>query len=68
VFNFTDYANTTSPKLMDYNWSYVQHASSNKDTIIGSISAFDNTAITRFDLILSAGSFTGGTYVLYGVN
>ena len=68
VMTFPDYANTTSPKLINYYFTYTGHASSNEDTIYGLASAVDTNAITRYDLTLSTGSFTGGTYILYGVN
>ena len=68
VMTFPDYANTNGPKLINYYFTYTGHASSNEDAIYGLASAVDNNAITRYDLTLSTGNFTGGTYVLYGVN
>jgi hypothetical protein len=68
IMNFYDYANTTAKKLMDWMITYEGHATSNEDTIFGTASAYDLNAITRLDLTLFTGSFSGGTYILYGVN
>lgn len=68
IIDFPDYANTSARKMFNWMMTYEGHASSNEDTIFGLVSAADNNAITRFDLTLFTGSFTAGTYILYGVN
>lgn len=68
IIDFPDYANTTARKMFNWCMTYEGHASSNEDTIFGLVSAADNNAITQFDLTLYTGSFTAGTYILYGVN
>ena len=67
IMNFPDYANTTARKMFTYLMTYTAHASSTEDTIFGTLSATDNNAITRLDLNLNAGTFSAGTYELYGV-
>jgi hypothetical protein len=68
VIDIPDYANTTSRKIVNFFASYEGHATSNEDTIYGVVSIADNNAITRLDITLTSGTFSAGTYILYGVN
>jgi hypothetical protein len=68
IVDFNDYANTTSYKQWmsqmsseKYLGSYMQNA-----LTLGVLDAVG--AITRIDLTISAGTFSAGTYILYGVN
>jgi hypothetical protein len=67
MIDIYDYADTSSNKLFRSLNKYVDTSSRNKFTIAqGSINT--SSAITSFTMTLSAGTFSGGTYVLYGVN
>jgi hypothetical protein len=69
VMDFPDYANTVSPKLIDWKSTYTGHATGNEDTILGLASALDLNAVTQLDVFLtSSATFSAGTYTLYGVN
>jgi hypothetical protein len=68
IMNFPDYANTTSKKMIDWLMTYEKSGTSDEETLLGVVSANDNNAITRFDISLFSGTFSAGTYILYGVN
>jgi len=61
-----DYANATSGKLGRYQAGFTSNANG-KYAIDAGVYYYPTTAITRIDVSISAGTFTG-TYVLYGVN
>ena len=67
VADFTDYTNTTSLKMINAQISYIRTAGG-KESGIGLCSVRDDNAITRIDFILSSGTFSAGTYILYGVS
>jgi hypothetical protein len=66
-FEIYDYANATSGKLVRAQTSFTSSANGFVTTELngGYIPA---TAITRIDFYIGTGTFSGGTYVLYGVN
>jgi hypothetical protein len=66
-FEIYDYANATSGKLLRAQTSFTSSANGFVTTELngGYIPA---TAITRIDFYIGTGTFSGGTYVLYGVN
>ena len=69
MIDIYDYADTTSNKLFRSLNKYTTTGGSpvNKFTSAqGSINT--SSAITSFTMTLSAGTFSGGTYILYGVN
>jgi hypothetical protein len=68
IMEFPDYANTTARKIINWHMTYQNHGGSNTDIITGAVGAADNNAITQFDLTLFSGTFSAGTYILYGVN
>jgi hypothetical protein len=67
AFRIDNYANTTSNKFGFENW-ILGNTSGTTWNIGQAIDAIRTTsAINRIDLILTAGSFSAGTYTLYGV-
>jgi hypothetical protein len=67
AFRIDNYANTTSNKFGFENW-ILGNTSGTSWNIGQAIDAIRTTsAINRIDLILTAGSFSAGTYTLYGV-
>lgn len=62
-----DYANSTSGKLVRAQTSFTSNANGFVTTELNG-GYIPTTAITRIDFYVTAGSFSGGTYVLYGVN
>jgi trimeric autotransporter adhesin len=67
AFRIDNYANTTSNKFGFENWILGNTAGTSWN-IGQAIDAIRTTsAINRIDLILTAGSFSAGTYTLYGV-
>jgi hypothetical protein len=61
-----NYTNTNSTKLYSWTGAY-QDSSSGVQAVMG-ISRLDSTAaVTSIQLPVGGGSFTGGTYILYGV-
>jgi hypothetical protein len=68
IMNFPDYANTSARKIINWHMTYQNSGGSNTDIVVGSVGAADNNAITQFDLTLFSGTFSAGTYILYGVN
>lgn len=67
AFKIANYANTTSNKFAFENWILGNIDGTNWN-IGQAIDAIRTTsAISRIDLILTAGSFSAGTYTLYGV-
>jgi hypothetical protein len=67
AFRIDNYANTTSNKFGFENW-ILGNTGGTSWNIGQAIDAIRTTsAINRIDLILTAGSFSAGTYTLYGV-
>jgi hypothetical protein len=64
--NFIDYANTSSNKLM--NSQAMFQASAGTQATFLACGYKSTSAITAISLTVGAGTFTGGTYILYGVN
>ncbi len=62
-----DYANTTSGKLVRAQTSFTSSANGFVTTELNG-GYIPTTAITRIDLYITTGNFSGGTYILYGVN
>jgi hypothetical protein len=68
--DFLDYANTTSDKMVQIT-SKFENSSTGEDNTVwaaGSYNNYDYSAISRIDMILSTGTYTAGTYILYGGN
>jgi hypothetical protein len=70
VIDIPDYTNTTANKLINVVSGYVEPAAVQYYVERSTTMWNDTTpaAVTRIDLILSTGTFSGGTYILYGVN
>jgi hypothetical protein len=70
VMNFPDYANTTANKFIQVIHGYVESTGAAYNLDLTTTMWNDSTAaaINRIDVYLSAGTFSGGTYILYGVN
>ena len=66
IMNFYDYAKTTSYKQIDVFGSYSYP--NGQEVYVANAQARDANAVTRIDVILDSGSFSAGTYILYGVN
>ena len=66
VVNIFDYANATANKNITFFANYTSTSGSNVTTI--NCGWKNSAAINAISLTLSAGTFSGGTYVLYGVN
>lgn len=67
VIDITDYASSTSGKVGTCQMSFT----SDSTGFVITNQAFGyipTSAITRIDLFTNAGTFSGGTYILYGVN
>jgi hypothetical protein len=67
VADFYDYTKTTSYKQVSNFLSY-QRNNTDEENVLLQGNVRESNAIDRIDVILDAGSFTGGTYILYGVN
>ena len=65
---FHDYTNTTSYKIFDINMAFQRTSDNARETVAGAGNATTYNAIDTIDLRLSTGTFTAGTYILYGVN
>ena len=71
TINLLDYANTTSKKQF---FSQISNDDSASNEAASSLAfghrygTSSNNAIDRLDVILSTGTFSTGTYILYGVN
>jgi hypothetical protein len=69
IYDFADYANTTSPKMVTGSGSFKDHGIADWEITTLDGSAQDNAAITRIDFYNgAAATFSAGTYILYGVN
>lgn len=68
VVDIPDYANTTAMKLIETKMTYKKHGTVSENTVLTLGSANDLNAVTRIDLKLGTGTWTAGTYTLYGVN
>ena len=66
-FNLFDYANGTSQKLGSAMTTFTSSANGKAMTNMA-LGYYSVTAVTRIDLFPGSGTFSGGTYVLYGVN
>ena len=69
VIDIPDYTNTTANKFINFTSGYVDATGSNYYVDRATTMWNDATpaAVDRIDLYLSAGTFSGGTYILYGV-
>ena len=72
IVDFLDYANTTSNKLVRIASTY-ENATTGEDNTLMAIGTYafgtdGNAAISRIDMILSTGTYSTGTYILYGGN
>jgi hypothetical protein len=70
--DFLDYANTTSNKLVQISSTY-ENSSTGEDNTLWAVGTYafgndGNAAISRIDMILSTGTYSTGTYILYGGN
>jgi hypothetical protein len=67
VFDFADYANTTTRKLVNAQSTFMDSITAT--SVIQGIGGYGgaNAAISRIDLIYGS-NVNGGTYILYGVN
>ncbi len=68
VVDIPDYANTTAMKLIETKMTYKKHGTVSENTVLALNSVNDFNAVTRIDLKLGTGTWTAGTYTLYGVN
>jgi hypothetical protein len=70
VIDFLDYTNTDANKLIRTTSGYVTQPGTayGLDSTTTMWNETTTAAIDRIDLILSTGTFSGGTYILYGVN
>jgi hypothetical protein len=66
--NFYDYTNTTANKLIDINFGYLKNTGGARELVKTSAIANTTAAITSITLTQSGGTFSGGTYILYGIN
>jgi hypothetical protein len=66
--NFYDYTNTTANKLIDIDFGYIKNTGGARELVQTSAIANTTAAITSITLTQSAGTFSGGTYILYGIN
>jgi hypothetical protein len=66
VIDIFDYANATTNKNITFFANYTSTSGSNVSVI--NCGWKNSAAINAISLTLSAGTFSGGTYVLYGVN
>jgi hypothetical protein len=66
LLNFYDYTKTTTYKQFDNHATYAY--SGGQETFKQFCGVQDANALTRIDITLSTGTFTAGTYTLYGVN
>lgn len=64
------YANTTTWKIAKVYGGTTSKTGTGNDIQMGTVDGFYNQtgAITEVDIVSTAGNFTGGTYILYGVN
>lgn len=68
IWNFPDYANTTTWKLIDWISIGNNATTTTNANLQMRFSAVNTTnAITRIDFFPYSGNFTSGTYILYGV-
>ena len=68
IIDIPDYANTSASKVFQSISAYEDSATGENTTVFASGSFITTSAISRLDLILSAGTFSAGTYILYGGN
>ena len=66
-FDLFDYANGTSQKLGSAMTTFTSSGNGKAMTNMA-LGYYSVTAVTRIDLFPGSGTFSGGTYVLYGVN
>jgi len=66
-FNLFDYANGTSQKLGSAMTTFTSSGNGKAMTNMA-LGYYSVTAVTRIDVFPGSGTFSGGTYVLYGVN
>ena len=68
VCNFFDYTNTTANKIINPQFVYKKNTGGAREMAQTSGVANTTAAITSITLTLGTGTFSGGTYILYGVN
>jgi hypothetical protein len=70
VCNIYDYANTTTNKQIQINVNYVDNSGANYfgETASNFWNEATPAAVDRIDFGVESGTFSGGTYILYGVN
>jgi len=66
VIDLPDYANTTSNKLAQMQMNYLSAGNVQGTFVFGACRT--TSAIDRITVFPSAGTFSAGTYILYGVN
>ena len=69
LVDFPNYTNTTTSKTMQMTSVYINSSTSEDNTLwaVG-MNNESTAAITRIDAILSTGTYSTGTYILYGGN
>lgn len=67
ILNLFDYANTSNNKVGNLNATYVTDTNFYQNNMAFFVSK-STAAITSINIKLASGTFTGGTYTLYGVN
>ena len=68
AMTLTDYANATAFKNGSYTARFVNQDAGLSPVVVQCVLGYGSTsAITRIDITIGAATFTGGTYVLYGV-
>jgi hypothetical protein len=67
IFDLFDYADGTSQKLGTCTTSFTS-SGNGRAMVNQGLGYYSTTAITRIDFYVGSGTFSGGTYVLYGVN
>jgi hypothetical protein len=68
VIDIPDYANATATKVFESIAAYEDATTGENTTVTAAGSFVITAAVTRLDLALSAGTFSAGTYILYGVS
>ena len=68
VCNFFDYTNTTANKISNSQFAYKKNTGGARELAQTFGVANTTAAITSITLTVGTGTFSGGTYILYGVN
>jgi hypothetical protein len=70
TITFSDYANTSTWKTFDSKCSIANYETTPTNAVVQTtiLAAYNQTgAVSSIDLLPDSGTFTGGTYILYGV-